>query len=58
MTGRFWRRAGFCLALAALAACGVKGDPVPPDPDAAGASRQERPWAFAEGVKQPSEALR
>jgi predicted small lipoprotein YifL len=29
-----WFRIGFCLALAALAACGIKGDPVPPEPDA------------------------
>ena len=27
----FWRRAGLCLALAALAACGIKGDPAPPE---------------------------
>jgi predicted small lipoprotein YifL len=27
-----WRWIGFCLALAALAACGIKGDPVPPKP--------------------------
>ena len=32
MKGRFWRRAGFCLVLAALAACGIKGDPVAPEP--------------------------
>jgi predicted small lipoprotein YifL len=32
--GRFWRAAGFCVALAALAACGIKGDPVPPEPAA------------------------
>lgn len=25
-------RIGFCLALAAVAACGIKGDPVPPEP--------------------------
>jgi hypothetical protein len=34
MTGRRWRRVGFCLALALLAACGIKGDPTPtPDPE-------------------------
>jgi hypothetical protein len=28
-----WLRAGLCLALAALSACGIKGDPEPtPDP--------------------------
>jgi predicted small lipoprotein YifL len=32
MTGRGLRRIGLCLALAALAACGLKGDPVPPEP--------------------------
>ena len=26
---------GLCLALAALAACGIKGDPAPPEPEAA-----------------------
>jgi predicted small lipoprotein YifL len=31
MTGRGLRRVGLCLALAALAACGLKGDPLPPD---------------------------
>ncbi len=31
MSGRTWRRIGFCLALAALAACGIKGEPVAPD---------------------------
>lgn len=35
MSGRAWRRIGFCLALAALAACGIKGDPVAPGPEAA-----------------------
>jgi predicted small lipoprotein YifL len=30
----FWRRVGLCLALAALAACGVKGDPEPPEAQA------------------------
>jgi predicted small lipoprotein YifL len=24
---------GLCLALVALAACGIKGDPVPPEPE-------------------------
>ena len=37
MTGRHWRRIGFCLALAVLASCGVKGDPVAPDSEAAAA---------------------
>jgi hypothetical protein len=27
-----WRRIGLCLALLALPACGMKGDPVPPEP--------------------------
>ncbi len=32
------RRAfGLCLALVALAACGIKGDPVAPDPTVAAA---------------------
>ena len=30
---RRWRRIGLCLALAALAACGIKGDPVAPEPE-------------------------
>jgi predicted small lipoprotein YifL len=30
-----WRAVGLCLALAALTACGIKGDPVAPDPSAA-----------------------
>jgi len=38
MTPRIWRVVGLCLALAALAACGLKGDPRPPEPDAAAAS--------------------
>ncbi|HET9068203.1 MAG TPA: lipoprotein [Amaricoccus sp.] len=29
----FWPRVGFCLLLAALAACGIKGDPAPPEPE-------------------------
>ncbi len=33
MTGRAVRAIGLCLALAALAACGLKGDPRPPEPD-------------------------
>ena len=33
MSGRVWRRIGLCLALAALAACGIKGDPAPPEPE-------------------------
>jgi predicted small lipoprotein YifL len=32
MTGRTCRASLFCLALAALAACGLKGDPSPPEP--------------------------
>lgn len=35
MTGRPWRRAAVCLLLLALAACGIRGDPVPPEPAAA-----------------------
>lgn len=27
------RRLGLCLLLAALAACGIKGDPAPPEPE-------------------------
>jgi len=30
---RFWRRLGLCLALAALAGCGIKGDPAPAEPE-------------------------
>ena len=32
-----WRAVGLCLALAALTACGIKGDPVAPVPSTAGA---------------------
>lgn len=32
-----WRAVGLCLALVALTACGIKGDPVAPDPAADGA---------------------
>jgi predicted small lipoprotein YifL len=32
-----WRAVGLCLALVALTACGIKGDPVAPDPSTAGA---------------------
>jgi predicted small lipoprotein YifL len=32
-------RIGFCLALAAQAACGLKGDPVPPEAEAETADR-------------------
>jgi predicted small lipoprotein YifL len=31
---RRWRWIGFCLALGALAACGIKGDPETPEPEA------------------------
>jgi hypothetical protein len=34
MTGRLWRRIGFCLALAALAGCGIKGEPTVPGSEA------------------------
>jgi predicted small lipoprotein YifL len=27
-----WWPVGFCLTLAVLTACGIKGDPVPPEP--------------------------
>lgn len=39
------RAAGFCLALAALAACGLKGDPVPPKPEDAQRSEAARAGA-------------
>ncbi len=40
MSGRTLRRGIlFGLALAALAACGLKGDPVPPETDEAQAAR-------------------
>lgn len=45
MTGRGVRAAGFCLALAALAACGLKGDPVPPKPEAAQRPKTEQAGA-------------
>ena len=32
-------RIGFCLALVALAACGIKGDPVAPEPEDRSATR-------------------
>ena len=39
MSVRHWRRIGFCLVLVALAACGIKGDPVAPDPEDRSATR-------------------
>jgi len=39
MTGRIWLRIGFCLALAALAGCGIKGDPTVPDREAVASGR-------------------
>ncbi len=33
MSRRVLRQVGLCLALVALAACGIKGDPVPPEPE-------------------------
>ena len=39
MSLRRWRRIGFCLALVALAACGIKGEPVAPEPEDRSATR-------------------
>jgi predicted small lipoprotein YifL len=39
MSLRRWRRIGFCLVLVALASCGIKGDPVAPDPEDRSATR-------------------
>lgn len=39
MQGAALRRIGFCLALAALAGCGLKGDPEPPQPERAESAR-------------------
>jgi hypothetical protein len=33
MSARLVRRIGLCLALAVAAGCGIKGDPVAPEPE-------------------------
>jgi predicted small lipoprotein YifL len=39
MSLRRWRWIGFCLALVALTACGIKGEPVAPEPEDRSATR-------------------